>query len=132
MGRNEVALLYAFEDGRMAVIKHVLAGMKVRVRVVEPAQYRQPVGFLVGMEGIPGGAPEFTGPAFEEPMLVMYGFSSKRIDELLKRLKRAGAGRIGLKAVVTQYNCKWNSIQLHAQLSQERRAMGEAMAKKTE
>jgi hypothetical protein len=60
---------------------------------------------------------------FSDEMLVMKGFVNSRIDELLKQLKKNGIERIHLKAVVTEYNQNWNSIELYKELKLENEQM---------
>ena len=63
-------------------------------------------------------------------MLVMYRFSSQRMDELLRNLRKAGVPRIDLKAVITESNCQWTFYHLYEEISEEHRQMhGEDTAK---
>lgn len=59
-----------------------------------------------------------------DEMLVMYGFSAKRLDDFLAALRKNQA-RVDLKAVVTDTNKKWNSLQLYAELKREHEVMHE-------
>ena len=62
-----------------------------------------------------------------EEMLVLKQFSSRRIDELLLNLRKAGVPRISLKAVLTEHNCGWTFYALYEELREEHEKMS-AMA----
>ncbi len=120
---QETALLYNLEgsqEGRK--LKLLLLQMKVRIRVIDPAQYLQPLGALAGIREIPVSSPEYQGPGFEDPMLVLRGFSDSRLDLLLQSMRRQQI-RIPLKAVLTRENQTWDSLQLHRELIREHQAM---------
>ena len=53
----------------------------------------------------------------------MHNFSSRRIDELLLNLRRAGVPRIALKAVVTEHNSGWTFRHLYEEIKKEHEAM---------
>lgn len=54
-------------------------------------------------------------------VLVLCGFSDRRLDELLQRLRKAGVPRTVLKAVVTESNAQWTVYELYGHLVEERR-----------
>lgn len=112
-------------------LKGVLVSMKVRIRNIRPDQAGETVGALLGMDGIEpleqGKGPEGY-PAMDEEMLVMHGFTSRRVDELLMRLRKAGVPKIALKAVVTAENSRWPLGKLFQELKQEHRAMTEGQS----
>ena len=56
-------------------------------------------------------------------MLVLKQFSSRRIDELLLNLRKAGVPRISLKAVLTEHNCGWTFYALYNELREEHEKM---------
>ena len=58
-----------------------------------------------------------------EEMMIMDGFSSSRMDRFLERIKQAGISEIKLKAIVTEYNKNWNSVQLYQELKAEQRKL---------
>ena len=65
----------------------------------------------------------------EDEMLVMKGFTSRRIDELLMAVRKAGLSRIDLKAVVTDSNAGWTFYQLYEEIKEERRQILEGTEK---
>lgn len=137
MAAKEMVLYYQPEQEKIsgnaskaAKLKSVLVRMGVRIKNISREQTGQTVGYLAGYDGYEETAlaEGEALPVVEEEMLVMKNFSSRRIDELLARLRRAGVPKIGLKAVVTETNCGWTFYALYEELKKER----EAMTKKDE
>lgn len=111
-------------DGNVSNMKAVLVRMGIRIRNVSPEQVNQTVGYLLSVDGYEA-APEKAGelPIIQEEMLVLKQFTSRRIDELLVNLKKAGVPKIALKAVMTENNCGWTFYQLYEELRQEHEKM---------
>lgn len=118
---NEMALLYNFTNGdQTRKVRSALLCMGVRSKLVEADDYFQPIGVVLGQaERLEEGV----GADFTEEMLVLYRFSSRRIDELLTRLRRVGAKPIPYKALVTDSNIHWSGAQLIEELKQEHEAV---------
>ncbi|MCD2492657.1 DUF3783 domain-containing protein [Lacrimispora sp. NSJ-141] len=124
MNPTETVLLYNFSgSGIGQKLKSVLLQMRVRIKLVEPDQYLEPIGWLAGIKAIPPSGEVYKGSGFQEQMLIMRGFTGSRIDELLQLLRRHGIPSIPLKAVVTEHNQYWNSLELHGELQKEHAAM---------
>ena len=89
---SETVLLYNLsgtEAGRR--LKPVLLKMRIRIRIVEPESYQLPIETLIGGKGAAGAenAPKAgMSTAIPEPMLVMEGFSERRLDQLLAEMRR--------------------------------------------
>ncbi|MCI8725528.1 MAG: DUF3783 domain-containing protein [Hungatella sp.] len=66
---------------------------------------------------------EVTAVSMDEEMLVMKNFTSRRMDELLMNLRKAGVPRIALKAVITEQNSHWTFRQLYRELKEEHKTM---------
>lgn len=120
---NEVVLLYNFDVEKLNKIKFVLIRMGIKIKMITKEYYLQSIGYLVGIKGFEKSDEVYTEEGFQEEMLVMKGFSSSRIDELLKLLKKNGVQRIPLKAIITEYNQSWNSIELYKELKEEHEQM---------
>ena len=74
--------------------------MGVRIRNVAPEAAGQTIGCLLGRKGFDAReAPET--PALAEPVLVLDGFTDKRLEILLREMKKNGVS-IPYKAVVTE------------------------------
>ena len=125
---NEIAFLYNFNDPeRLRKTRNVLLLMKARSKVVAEEQILQPVGVLAGMmdpvESEPADLSEFT-----DEMLVISGFYSQRIDQLLTKLRKAGVGDIKYKAALTPTNMHWTGLELYRELAKEREAIANGTA----
>lgn len=132
MAAKEMVLYYQPESEKQAgntsntaKMKGVLIRMGVRIKNVTASEAGQTVGFLAGYDGFEeteadGNEPL---PVIGEEMLVMKNFTSRRIDELLAGLRRAGVPKIRLKAVITETNCSWTFYALYEELKKEHEAM---------
>lgn len=93
--------------------------MGIRIRNIVPDQAVQTVGYLAGLDGFEEQPVPEKIPDMDEEILVMLNFTSSRIDELLRQLKKAGISKIELKAVVTETNCKWTFYKLYQEIKEE-------------
>lgn len=59
---------------------------------------------------------------FTDEMMVFCGFSSKLLDIFLREYKKRHIEPVALKAVLTEHNRCWSSVELHAELCRERAA----------
>lgn len=121
--RNEMVLYYSPAPRPHVVkLKGVLVRMGVRIRNIGGDQVNQRVGYLAGMPGFEEEQ-EPSAPFIEDEILVMKNFNSRRIDELLMNLRKAGVPKIALKAIITEQNSKWTFYQLYEELKEEHAAM---------
>lgn len=127
---NEMVLYYNPEtSSRVMKLKSVLVRMGVRIRNVAPEQVLETVGALAGISGYERGEQnaaelqEDALPAIPEEMLVMHGFTSRRIDELLLGLRKAGVSKVELKAIVTPSNAGWTFYHLYEEIREEHERM---------
>lgn len=73
----ETVLLYQIKGTKTAVLlKPVLLKLGIRVRIVEPEQYLQSIGFLAGNKAFAESPEAYDGAGFDEPMMVMAAFPS--------------------------------------------------------
>ena len=120
----EKVLLYNLADTPMAFqLKVILASEKIRIRSVTTEEYRQPIGYLAGLPGFSSNGTVYDGEGFSEPMLVMCGFTGRRLDRFLSKMKARRLPAIPLKAVVTSQNQHWDSLKLYEELKAEHEAM---------
>ena len=136
---NEKVLLYQFHGTEAArKLQPVLLRMGIRVKSVAPEEYETPIGILAGIKGLEEagmfsaeqrGENEVDNPEspveISAPMMVMCGFSGKRVDELLLQMRKAGVPRIDLKAMMTPTNMYWTSRELFGELQKEHAMMTE-------
>lgn len=125
---QEMVLYYTPEqNGNVAKVKGVLVRMGIRIRNVSPQQISETVGALAGMPGFVLSEKEAEESLFiPEQMLVMHRFTSRRMDELLANLRKAGVPKIDLKAVVTPSNCTWSFYHLYEEIREEHEKMTSA------
>ena len=121
----ETVLLYQIKGTKTAVLlKPVLLKLGIRVRIVEPEQYLQSIGFLAGNKAFAESPEAYDGAGFDEPMMVMAGFSERnRSTHLPRKMRRKKVPPIALKAIVTTQNQAWNSLQLYRELKEEHEKM---------
>lgn len=110
---RETVLLYNFDEKSLPKVKRALLPLKICVKTVSKENFSQPIGFLAGIKGIEPVEPKYNGDGFAEEMMLLNGFTSAKIDLLIRALNKNGIGRIALKAVITPTNVKWDSITLY-------------------
>lgn len=120
---NELVLLYNISPEKLNKIRFVLIRMGVRNKIIAKEMYLQTIGYLAGIKGFEKKEEEYTGEGFHDEMLIMKGFTSNRIDELLKLFRHNNIEKIPLKAIITEHNTQWNSIELYKELKEENEAM---------
>ena len=119
---RETVLYYDPRGGEQtAVLKSILVQMGARIKNVAPEAVGQTVGCLLGRKGFDAREnPE--APALAEPMLVLDGFTDKRLEILLRKMKKHGVS-VPYKAIVTETNIGWIFHQLYDELAREHEAM---------
>lgn len=125
--RKEVVLYYYPDTSdKTRLLKGVLVRMGIRIKNITPSQVNEIVGSLAGLPGFEMEKNSEGREKLEEPfpvipeeMLVLHGFSSPRLDELLGQLRKAKVPPIALKAVLTESNCKWTFYQLYQEIKAE-------------
>ena len=123
-----IALLYNFKDAaRLQKVRFSLFKLGVNGRVITPEELSHPIGYLCGLEGFSPAA-EPAADSFSDEMLVLCGLSGPQLDALLSSLRRSRV-IVALKAVITEDNAAWSSLQLHDELLHEHEAMKGTRAK---
>ena len=126
---QELVLYYNPEaSSKVMKLKGVLVRMGVRIRNVAPEQVTETVGALAGISGYKRAEQESAPdagvlPIIPEEMLVMHGFTGRRIDELLLGLRKAGVPKVELKAIVTESNAGWTFYHLYEEIKEEHERM---------
>lgn len=120
-------LLYGLEKKKEEAVKKLCLQLGIKVKHISPEQFHLPVGMLsvirnAGTANSPYRMPPLANPApseIPEEMMIMDGFSSERMERFLERMKKMGISGIALKAVVTEFNKNWDSVQLYRELKTE-------------
>ena len=118
---KETIMLFGFDEKKKAEIKRALLPLKMKIKVVEPEDYHQQVGYLAGNKEISPkeSADESKTEEFEQEMMVMAWVSSAQVDQVLQAMRKQGIGRISYKAVLTQQNQYWDCVTLYEELKKE-------------
>ncbi|MBS6640422.1 MAG: DUF3783 domain-containing protein [Clostridiaceae bacterium] len=121
---RETVLYYDPRGGEQtAVLKSILVQMGARIKNVAPEAVGQTVGCLLGRKCFDAREnPE--APTLAEPMLVLDGFTDKRLEILLREMKKHGVS-VPYKAIVTETNIGWIFHQLYEELAREHEAMSQ-------
>lgn len=83
------------------------------------------MGYLAGVKEIASCGEIYDGEDFEKEMMVMAGLTSGQVDRVILALRKAGAGRIDYKAVLTPTNQNWNALKLYEELAGEHARMNQ-------
>lgn len=118
---KQLILSYNLPAKHLAKLRMAAMKLGVRVRPVEKREYLQSLGSFTGALGTFESV--YDGENFPEPMLVLCGFSQPMVNTFLTLLKASRLPPVPLKAVLTETNQGWNSLELHDELKQEHEAM---------
>ena len=110
-------LCISLAQGTLMRLSFIARALGVAVKEVKEEEWGQPLESLCGL------APTFSSPPRVRvggSMAVMAGFRDNQIDDFLQALRRDGiSDALGLKAVLTPHNRKWNCGQLYLELARE-------------
>ena len=130
---TEMLLFYTPEaTARTSRLKGVFVRLGIRIRNISPEQMGETIGYLAGMDGFEPAEEKTEYPAPEEEILVMKNFTSRRIDELILAIRKAGLQKIELKAVVTPTNAQWPFYKLYEEIREEREQVLEQVKRSRE
>ena len=115
-----IVLAVHFPAKQLSKLRMAAMRLGAKVRVVEKWEYLSPVGSFTGQRG--AFESMYDGADFAGEMLVMANFSQQQLDTFLSQL-RAALPPVALKAVLTDTNAGWNSLELHDELVREHAAM---------
>lgn len=115
----EKILAFQVKETDLQKLKELAGGMRIKLIVIEKVDFRQTVSNLLLQKKNPLVEP-YTGK-LTESMLLFHDFTDKRLDALLKALRREQVG-VDYKAVTTETNMKWTILQLYFEMEKERNA----------
>jgi len=131
MANGELVLLYNIEGDKARKLKMIFVQNGIKIRTVVKEDYELPMGVLAGVltgEEAADVPEDIEWPevpedrTIQEEMLVMKGIFGKRLDILLAAMRRIKVS-VPLKAVVTETNAYWNSLQLYHEIKKEHEVM---------
>ena len=114
-------LSYNFPAKHLSKLRMLAMKCGARVRAVEKREYLDSIGSLCGVCG--AFETMYGGENFTGLMLVMAHFSDAQLSGFLQALRASKLPSIALKAVLTEENSGWNSLELHEALLEEHKAM---------
>ncbi|MDO4343309.1 MAG: DUF3783 domain-containing protein [Eubacteriales bacterium] len=123
---DAVVLCYNLEETEKGKkIEQIFRLLGCRVRHVKTAWFRSPLGVLTGIASGEENSPPYFGAGFSEEMLVMH-LPGEEIFKLALQMMKREQAVVELKAILTPYNMKWDSIALYEELCREREAVTSA------
>ena len=121
---TQLILAYNFPAKHLAKLRMAAMKLGVKVRPVEKREYLQSLGSFVGTLG--SFESVYDGENFPELMLVLCGFSQPMVNAFLSLLRASRLPAVPLKAVLTETNQGWNSLELHEELQKDHEALQSA------
>lgn len=115
----EKILTFQVRETDLQKLKEISASMRIKLVVIDKVDFRQTVNDLLSQKKNPLVEP-YNGQ-ITESMLLLHEFSDKRLDALLKALRREQV-KVDFKAVTTKTNIKWTVLQLFFEMEKERKA----------
>ena len=114
----EKILAFQVRETDLQKLKGISASMRIKLVVIDKVDFRQTVNDLLSQKKNPLVEP-YNGQ-ITESMLLLHEFSDKRLDALLKALRREQV-KVDFKAVTTKTNIKWTVLQLFFEMEKERK-----------
>ena len=108
----------------------MLQSEKYQKRKVEKEEYGLPLKVLAGMGEVQEQA-SGSVDGFSEEMLVMNPAGETMLDKALFLMRKEKV-QIGLKAVLTETNQEWNSLELYEEIKKEHEYMQKNAAERKE
>lgn len=115
----EKILAFQVRETDLQKLKGISASMRIKLVIIDKVDFRQTVNDLLSQKKNPLVEP-YNGQ-ITESMLLLHEFSDKRLDALLKALRREQV-KVDFKAVTTKTNIKWTVLQLFFEMEKERKA----------
>ena len=129
---KEKLLIFHFDDTELKKIKQIAINQKIQFRLVDDLEYGKTLeqiansaspaaGLSTAVCAAPGAGKIPMSGVPEESMLVLCGFSEKRMDKLLAALRKSQV-QVDYKAILTPTNRKWNVMRLLLEMRTEKAA----------
>ncbi len=120
MKKKEQVLLYQFHDEALLTpLLEVMKKLRIKVTLLKDEDYREKIGFLLGMKGFLPAADQTDGFSFPHEVMIFSNIQGKRLDEVLDSISKAGIPRIPYKAIVTPFNTLWTLKRLCETMEKE-------------
>lgn len=119
-----IVLTYHIAPAKLAKIQVLCLRLGIRVCPVLPEDYGEPLAALAGLTE-KGQYPTPTD-TFTDEMLVMAHFRPGMMDAFLNGFRQSRIPPVPLKAMLTETNAQWNSVELHRAIAEEHEMMRSA------
>lgn len=123
MNTDEMILHFFPDPAYAAKAVEAFAAMGALSRPVAADETAQTVGYLAGLPGQESAPRPLVLPKFDEPIMVLCGFSRPRMDALFSVMREAGTPPPDRKAILTPTNMGWTLDALYDELGREHEAM---------
>ena len=123
MKQNGAVYFYNLNSERGRKIRMLCLTLGLKIRFVDRAQYTEAIGAIAGVPGYSLSGETYKGEGFEDEMLILKGFTGGMLDSFLHGFRKMKIQPVALKAVLTESNCGWNSLELHDELVKEHESM---------
>lgn len=123
MKQTGTVYFYNLNSAKGRQIRMLCLKLGLKIRTVDSSQYLEPLGGLTGIPGYKLLGEQYAGDGFSDEMLLMKGFTDSLLNRFLQGFRSMKIEPVALKAVLTDTNCGWNSLELHDELVKERQAM---------
>lgn len=127
MQESKVILLYEVKKEKLGRVEGLCQRLHLKTKVIAKVFYLEKVGFLAGLSGWKKQGIRYEKEGLGEEMMLFSGLDSNELDEFFSQYQKEGIEPIALKAVLTEYNRSWNSIELFQELKREHASVKKAM-----
>lgn len=119
-----IVLTYHIAPAKLAKIQVLCLRLGIRVCPVLPEDYGEPLAALAGLTE--KGQYPMPTDTFTDEMLVMAHFRPGMMDAFLNGFRQSRIPPVPLKAMLTETNAQWNSVELHRAIAEEHEMMRSA------
>ena len=123
---KQAVLLYNCSGPQWTKLHQMMMMLRFRIRVIRPELYRLSLEQLAQGQGEP--AVDSVPEAFPESMMVFCGVGQAQMEAILNAIRLSKLPPIPLKAMMTDTNREWDSLQLHEELMKEKSALEQPAA----
>ena len=109
-------------EGILPQLEKALAPLRVGIKSIPDKHFTHSIGYLAGDKSCPRAQNTYAGAPLERPLLLLAGFSSQRLDRVLRTLQGTGL-ELPYKAVLTESNRRWDVPTLYREIAEEHRQM---------
>ncbi|NLJ65547.1 MAG: DUF3783 domain-containing protein [Christensenellaceae bacterium] len=110
-------LCYNLTGERAEFVSALCAEMSIDIRIVDKSELLKPLSELLGFDTQTEN--KYTGEGFTDEMLVLCFFTQDLLKNFLAAFRQNGVKPVALKAMLTEHNFEWSSIELYNDLKKE-------------